>query len=261
MNPGGSVKDRAARNHRCSGEARHAEAGRNGRRGHSGQHGHRARACLQRARLSLRHRDAEQPVRGEVQAAGDARRRGAQGAGGALLQPEPVPAHRGAAGEAAAERDLVEPVRQHREPRRSLQHHGPRNLAPDGRQDQRVHLFQRHGRHVRRRLGVPEDARTQTCATVLADPPGSSLYEYAKNGVLKGTGSGSITEGIGIARVTANLATAKHRRCGSHRGPGNGDATFIGCCTRKGCSWAAPAASTSPPPCASRSSSAPATRS
>ena len=44
---------------------------------------------------------------------------------------------------------------------------------------------------------------------MLADPPGSSLYEYARNGVLKGTGSGSITEGIGIARVTANFATAK----------------------------------------------------
>ncbi|MBX5460712.1 MAG: cysteine synthase A [Steroidobacteraceae bacterium] len=44
---------------------------------------------------------------------------------------------------------------------------------------------------------------------VLADPPGSSLYEYVKNGALKATGSGSITEGIGIGRVTANLATAK----------------------------------------------------
>jgi cysteine synthase A len=44
---------------------------------------------------------------------------------------------------------------------------------------------------------------------VLADPPGSSLYEYVKNGALKATGSGSITEGIGIARVTANMATAR----------------------------------------------------
>jgi cysteine synthase A len=44
---------------------------------------------------------------------------------------------------------------------------------------------------------------------VLADPPGSSLYEYVKNGALKATGTGSITEGIGIARVTANMATAK----------------------------------------------------
>jgi cysteine synthase A len=43
---------------------------------------------------------------------------------------------------------------------------------------------------------------------VLADPPGSSLYEYFRSGTLKATGSGSITEGIGIARITANLRDA-----------------------------------------------------
>jgi cysteine synthase A len=43
---------------------------------------------------------------------------------------------------------------------------------------------------------------------VLADPPGSSLYEFVRNGRLQATGSGSITEGIGIARVTANFAGA-----------------------------------------------------
>ena len=44
--------------------------------------------------------------------------------------------------------------------------------------------------------------------TVLADPPGSALYEYIRNGVLKATGTGSITEGIGIGRVTANMRDA-----------------------------------------------------
>ena len=44
---------------------------------------------------------------------------------------------------------------------------------------------------------------------MLADPPGSSLYEYVRHGALKATGTGSITEGIGIARVTANLALAR----------------------------------------------------
>jgi cysteine synthase A len=43
---------------------------------------------------------------------------------------------------------------------------------------------------------------------VLADPPGSSLYEYVRHGELKATGTGSITEGIGIARITANMALA-----------------------------------------------------
>src|SRR5262249_30255948 len=41
-----------------------------------------------------------------------------------------------------------------------------------------------------------------------ADPPGSSLYSFIRTGTLKATGSGSITEGIGIGRVTANFAGA-----------------------------------------------------
>jgi cysteine synthase len=58
--------------------------------------------------------------------------------------------------------------------------------------------------------GVSEylKSRRRTIRTVLADPPGSSLFEYVRNGALKSTGSGSITEGIGIARVTANLQDA-----------------------------------------------------
>ncbi len=43
---------------------------------------------------------------------------------------------------------------------------------------------------------------------VLADPPGSSLYAWVQTGKLAATGSGSITEGIGIARITANLKDA-----------------------------------------------------
>ena len=43
---------------------------------------------------------------------------------------------------------------------------------------------------------------------VLADPPGSSLYLYVRTGTLQPTGTGSITEGIGIGRVTANLKDA-----------------------------------------------------
>jgi cysteine synthase len=58
--------------------------------------------------------------------------------------------------------------------------------------------------------GVSEYLKSQRRAVrcVLADPPGSSLYEFVRNGVLKATGSGSITEGIGIGRVTANFADA-----------------------------------------------------
>ena len=43
---------------------------------------------------------------------------------------------------------------------------------------------------------------------VLADPQGSALYRWVKSGELKAEGPGSITEGIGIGRVTANLKDA-----------------------------------------------------
>ena len=42
----------------------------------------------------------------------------------------------------------------------------------------------------------------------LSDPKGSSLYNYIENGELKSEG-GSITEGIGSSRITANFAEAK----------------------------------------------------
>ncbi len=44
--------------------------------------------------------------------------------------------------------------------------------------------------------------------TVLADPPGSALYEFIRNGEVKATGKSSITEGIGIGRVTDNFRDA-----------------------------------------------------
>jgi cysteine synthase A len=58
--------------------------------------------------------------------------------------------------------------------------------------------------------GVSEylKSRSAKVRTVVADPPGSSLYAYIRNGVVKATGSGSITEGIGIGRVTANMQDA-----------------------------------------------------
>jgi cysteine synthase A len=58
--------------------------------------------------------------------------------------------------------------------------------------------------------GVSEylKSRRASVRTVLADPPGSALYEYIRHGAVKVTGSGSITEGIGIGRVTANMQDA-----------------------------------------------------
>ncbi|MET0279662.1 MAG: cysteine synthase A [Steroidobacteraceae bacterium] len=48
-------------------------------------------------------------------------------------------------------------------------------------------------------------SRNPGIRTVLADPPGSALFEYVRHGEVKATGKGSITEGIGIARVTDNF--------------------------------------------------------
>jgi cysteine synthase len=52
-------------------------------------------------------------------------------------------------------------------------------------------------------------SRSAAVRTVLADPPGSSLFEWVRHGELKATGKSSVTEGIGIARVTANFKDAQ----------------------------------------------------
>jgi len=51
-------------------------------------------------------------------------------------------------------------------------------------------------------------SKSASIRVVLVDPPGSSLYHYIKDGELKSDGGSSVTEGIGIGRVTANLAGA-----------------------------------------------------
>jgi cysteine synthase len=58
--------------------------------------------------------------------------------------------------------------------------------------------------------GVAAYLKSQSPAVriVLVDPPGSSLYRYFKYGELQSDGGSSITEGIGTGRVTANLAGA-----------------------------------------------------
>lgn len=48
-------------------------------------------------------------------------------------------------------------------------------------------------------------AQNPNVHVALADPQGSSLYHWLRHGELKATGNGSITEGIGIGRVTKNL--------------------------------------------------------
>lgn len=58
---------------------------------------------------------------------------------------------------------------------------------------------------ISRYLKRQTNDRGRQIEIVLADPQGSSLYHWHQHGELKATGPGSITEGIGIGRVTANL--------------------------------------------------------
>jgi len=51
-------------------------------------------------------------------------------------------------------------------------------------------------------------SKSEAVRIVLLDPPGSALYHYVNDGELKTDGGSSITEGIGTGRVTANLAGA-----------------------------------------------------
>lgn len=56
--------------------------------------------------------------------------------------------------------------------------------------------------------GAGLKAKNPNIAIGIADPPGAALYEFYKNGELKSEGS-SITEGIGQGRITANLEGAQ----------------------------------------------------
>ncbi len=57
-------------------------------------------------------------------------------------------------------------------------------------------------------VGQALRARNANVKIALADPPGAALFNYYKHGELKAEGS-SITEGIGQGRVTANLEDFK----------------------------------------------------
>lgn len=56
-------------------------------------------------------------------------------------------------------------------------------------------------------VGMALKERKPDCRIVLADPMGAALYHHYKHGELKAEGS-SITEGIGQGRITANLEGA-----------------------------------------------------
>jgi cysteine synthase len=104
----------------------------------------------------------------------------------------------------AQRRDLGQPVRQCRQSRRPYRDHCRGDLAPDRRQGRRLRLGGRHRRHAGRGVGIGLKAKSNAVKIAIADPLGAALHSYYTTGELKSEGS-SITEGIGQGRITANL--------------------------------------------------------
>ena len=159
MNPGASVKDRAAlwiiRDAVARGALRPGGTIVEGTAGNTG-------IGLARGRRGdgLPHGDRHprHPEPGEEGRDPRRRRRARRGPGGALPRPEQLRALLGTArGEArrdrAARRGLGQPVRQRRQPAGARREHGARDLGADRRPDRRLHLRGRLGRHARRGRG------------------------------------------------------------------------------------------------------------
>ena len=91
-----------------------------------------------------------------------------------------------------------------------------------------------------------------------ADPPGAAMYELFTHGEAKATPGGSITEGIGLGRVTPVDRDRQGRRRLSDSRRGSRADHLTTCSSTKACASAARPASTSPARSGSPSSSGPA---
>ena len=166
MNPGGSVKDRAALAIIEDAVARGAlRPGGVDRRGHGGQYRHRHRHGGGRARLSHRHRHPRHPGAGKEGHAAPRRRRTDRGAGRPLFQPEQLREifrpPRGSDGEDRAERrGLGEPVRQCRQPARPLRDDRAGDLRGLDGEARRLRQRGRLRRHAGRRRHGAEGAQS-----------------------------------------------------------------------------------------------------
>ena len=207
MNPGGSVKDRAARRHR----ERAAERGelrrrRHGRRGHRRQHRHRPCARVQRSAATAASsscRTISPPEK--YQPAGDAGRGGSPGSGRALQQSQPVPEGRPASGRRA---------RRMRSGRISstTRPTATRTFTPPGRRSGSrpaaawMPSWPRAARAARSPVSRSFSSHdAQACAACSPTPRAAACTLTCAPARCKPPARGSITEGIGIGRVTANL--------------------------------------------------------
>ena len=212
MNPGQSVKDRAAlfiiQDAVKRGSLR---PGGTVVEGTAGNTGIGITVVGNALRLPLGHRHPRDAEPGEEGRAAAARRRTDRGAGSPLQEPEQVralfrPPGRGTRQDRAQRRHLGQPVGQHRQPPGPHRNDRPGNLgaiptarstvsSPRSAQAERWAAF-----------GWPQ-GQAQDIQIALADVPGAALYSYYTTGVLKSEGS-SITEGIGQGRITKNIEGA-----------------------------------------------------
>ena len=86
--------------------------------------------------------------------------------------------------------------------------------------------------------GVAEGlrAREPSVRIGLADPEGAALWHYYTHGTLKAEGS-SMTEGIGQGRITANLEGLARRHGLPHLRRGGGAARLRAACARRASAW------------------------
>ncbi len=117
------------------------------------------------------------------------------------------PARRGAGEQRAERRDLGQSVRQRRQPARTLRR--PPARRSGGRPTARSTPSSAPSAPAARSPGVGMFLKERNPNVVigLADPPGAALYSYYTTGELKMEGE-SISEGIGQSRITANLEGA-----------------------------------------------------
>ncbi|KAH9073174.1 hypothetical protein Ae201684P_014991 [Aphanomyces euteiches] len=80
------------------------------------------------------------------------------------------------------------------------------NMGSNSRQCGCFHM--RHWDRWHLGVGLYLKQKNENVKIVLADPPGSVLFNYIKKGVLEREGNGSVTEGIGQGRITENLKNA-----------------------------------------------------
>ena len=84
---------------------------------------------------------------------------------GALFEPRPFRPHLAPHRRGDRERALGRPVRQYRQPHGAYPHDRARDLGADRRADRRLHLRGRHRRHARRRRHGAEGASTRTSSS------------------------------------------------------------------------------------------------